>query len=242
MDTNYQVEPELRTSVRQAFWTSEARTLRKVVWGLVLAILLIGGFFAYRDLSGLYALLRQGKTVAARVTGKQEIHGKSTTYQLDYYFDGGGERVYDTAHVSQFLYESTPVGDALQVTYLPSNPSVHRLGDIDASRVTKHEINWGVGIGGIAGFFALLMMAAEYSYRQQMRLAVSGVPVVGKIVSCEPPTPGSKITTYTVKYTFVDLRGDTKKLCLECARSAWKAIAAGRGRNRTLRYRQPEPL
>ena len=70
MDTSYQVEPELRTSVRQAFWTSEAQTLRKVGWGLVLAILLIGGFFAYHDLSGLYALLRQGRTVAAQSHGQ----------------------------------------------------------------------------------------------------------------------------------------------------------------------------
>ena len=154
-----------------------------------------------------------------RVTGKQETHSKSTTYSLDYYFDGGGEWVNDTAHVSQLLYESTREGDTLQVTYLPSNPSVHRLGYIDAPRVTKHEMDWGMGVGAIAGLFTLLMVAAEYSYRQQMRLAVCGVPVVGKIVSCEPPVPGSKTQTYTVKYTFADLRGDTKT-------SVWNAPEA----------------
>ena len=62
----------------------------------------------------------------------------------------------------------------------------------------------------IAGIFLLIQVLTEYSYRRQMRLAIAGVPITGKIVSCEPPPKDSKTTTYTVKYAFANLSGDTR--------------------------------
>lgn len=210
MDTSYEFEPELRTGVRQTTWTSEARDTRTLFVGLLLATLLIGGFFAARDLSDLHALRRQGREVSAQVTGKRETHGKSVSYNLEYRFYSGGEWINDHDDVPQYLYESTPIGDTLGVTYLPSDPTVHRIGSVDDRRVARRTRGWLFGIGGIAAFFLLGIWGIEYDYQRQMRLAISGIPTAGSIISCEPVMSGNQVKWYQVKYTFADLRSNTR--------------------------------
>ena len=208
MDANYQIEPELQTSARQVDWSLQTRLGRKWNAGLILVPLLIGGFFAYRDVGSLYALLRQGKIVAAQVTGKREAHGKGSTYWLDYNFDAVGKQIQDTDTVPRSLYTSTAEGGTVQVTYLPSNPSIHRAGSVDTARFRNRAGAWGLVVGGITGCFLIGMIVDEYRARRQRRLAVSGVAVAGKIVSLGPPTQRGRSNVYPVNYSFVDLSGN----------------------------------
>ena len=208
---NYQFEPELQMSVRQASWTFKTQGKRLLLLSLLLAVLLIGGYGGYHDSSDLYALSQHGKEVTAQVTDSHVYHGKSTTYTLMYRFQGGGEEISGSSEVSRALYESATGGTpVLTVTYLPSNPSIHRLDHVDVPRFLKRTAFWILGVSGITAILMLIVVAAERDYRRQMRLAVSGVPTMARITECKPPEKSSKTGDYILVYEFADTLGIEK--------------------------------
>ena len=84
-ESTYQFEPELSSWLeRPARVKPEAKaTLRGMVW-FTLAVVGIIGWFAFRDLSALFALGAHGRTEQAVITNRKMVKGKGYSYYLSY--------------------------------------------------------------------------------------------------------------------------------------------------------------
>jgi hypothetical protein len=81
------------------------------------------------DLRETQRVLAEGELARGKVTGRHRSAGKSTNYSLDVEFQTrAGVRVRLTEDVGTSRYERTKPGDIVPLHYLPSDPSVMKIG------------------------------------------------------------------------------------------------------------------
>lgn len=206
-------EPELSGPVpRPARFTRGTQVARFLLLALLVAGVWLVCGLASRDLADLAALRTSGRQVTASVMGKHETHGKSTSYYLDYGFLGNWTWVSDDESVSRSEYNAASLGDPILVTYLPSHPKTHRVGQVDEARVARARTAWTWGGGVTFVVLGLILLVAEANYRNQRRLLREGIPVTSEVMD-RKSVPG-KSTTYYIWYRYPLPNGgeETKKL------------------------------
>ena len=108
-----------------------ARRPRSRMFGLVTilitgAVLLVIGLLDLRETQLLRA---EGISARGTVTGRHRSGGKSNSHYLDVEFQTGeGRRVALTESVSRGRYDRTKPGDTVPLHYLPSDPTVMKIG------------------------------------------------------------------------------------------------------------------
>ncbi len=218
------IEPELTDRTPHAArFTGGTQVGRLAVLALTAGGLWLVCWLASRDLGDLVALRAAGRPTTARVTGRHESHGKSTTYYLDYEFEGNGQQVEDDEAVSESEYDDTSIGTAIPVVYLPSDPQTHRIGAVNDARIARSRTAWGVGALVTLIVLGGILWANEATRRNHLRLLREGVPVVGVVL--DRNVVQAKSTTYYVQYRFtappasaqVKKVSVTKRLYDECA-------------------------
>ena len=94
--------------------------------------LTVGGVFlvvGILDLRETQRVLAEGELAKGKVTGRHRSGGRSTNYSLDVEFQTrAGVRVRLTEDVGRSRYERTKPGDTVPLHYLPSDPSVMKIG------------------------------------------------------------------------------------------------------------------
>ena len=112
-------------------FTAIERRLGSKTFGSSL-FLAVGGVFLVVGILDLYDTRRveaEGVLARGKVTGRHRSGGRSTDYSLDVAFQtGAGMRVRSTESVGRSRYERTRPGDTVPLHYLPSDPSVVKIG------------------------------------------------------------------------------------------------------------------
>ncbi len=107
-------------------------------------IALFAGFFGLKQLADESELKKEGVVVQGTISNIQETHARYTNYSLTYDFRVGGSLRRATENVSSFVFNSVSKGQAVEVTYVPSNPSVSKT-----SFSTPHDASLILIMGGI---------------------------------------------------------------------------------------------
>ena len=138
------------------------RVLLPLFFAIVLGVLCWALIIDRRD---AVRLAHEGRTVSARVTGKHSSSGKSSNYYLDFEFPVSGRIVTGSDGVLQKEYWDTAPGTQMPVTYLPSDPTIYRLGIITLESVAQGQRITVVAVG----FLALLFGSACWYVERQLR-------------------------------------------------------------------------
>lgn len=201
---------------RPAKFTASTQVSRLFLLALLLFAVGILWWLADRDLGNMAALKARGQTAMAHVVGKHITQGKSTSYYLDYTFDGDGIWVDGKESVGRDEYEDNRPGEAIQVTFLPSRPDTYLLGAVTQARIEARQGRWLWGEFGAFVFFSLLLIGAEATFRQHLSLLRDGSVAVGTITdrSISPSQNGFFVTyQFTVDGRFaVESRSHSKKV------------------------------
>jgi Cu/Ag efflux protein CusF len=121
------------------------------------------------DLRETRRLVSEGELARGTVTGRHKSGSKSTDYSLDVEFQTrAGVPVTLTESVSKGRYERTKPGDTLPLRYLPSNPSVMKIGGKPQLDPSGFIMSLGFFIG--AGVFYL------HGKRREARQSVQAAP------------------------------------------------------------------
>jgi len=178
----------------------------------ILGIALLICWFAARDLDEIYALHRHGVTVEGIITDSRMVHGKSNTYYLGYSFPMSKTRIFDENQVSKEMFDRKSIGDSLTVTFLPSDPQIHRLSIINDRSVLGCWLKWASGLLLWLVPFGSVCLGIIYQYRSDLQLARYGVPAQALIKECTVPI-SNRPTDYRVTYRFAAPKGEQTKIC-----------------------------
>ena len=107
-------------------------------------IALFAGFFGLKQFGDESALKREGVVVQGTISNIQETHTRYTNYILTYDFRVGGSLRRATENVSSYAFNNITKGQTVEVTYVPSNPSVSKT-----SYSTPHDASLILIIGGL---------------------------------------------------------------------------------------------
>ncbi len=133
---------------------------------LILTVGLAGTLSSLRSNSNSRKLAAQGEVLTAQVTGKRLTEGatnkpqRSQTFSkhyVSYQFttEGSQKNIQNERKVDISFYDSVQTGDTFELTYLPSDPSVHELYENELSRKSSASL-----IAGTA--FSLFGLACCY--------------------------------------------------------------------------------
>jgi hypothetical protein len=180
--------------------TSLARTYRLLaVCGLLLTpnLVLFCGFLAGDDDRALKA---QGRSVTGTVVGQDFRYARRGPATIDvHYRYEVNDRVYTgTVNLSQTDAKAYRVGGDIALTYLPSEPQTHCVGQPQARLVSTNSVTLVLAAAAALGF-GWWLLAHEWQLRRETRLAERGHAAVGLVVD-HGAVQGRHVTTYWTRY------------------------------------------
>ena len=196
----YSLEPELTTNPPRRVKTTVGVQLGRLLW---LAIVLLGVFelpsCAQQDLANMRALRDHGRHVAGKIVGKDaDATNNHTDYSLRYKYVVAGKAYLDKEDVEEDQYDSTNVGDLIEITYMPGDPSNHHEGDVTDMTVKNQLIGWIVAIAVLLfGLFAVALIR-ESGLRMRAGLLRDGAAAQA-IVADRQTTNGSCLMPFWLR-------------------------------------------
>lgn len=185
---------------RTARFTTSTQVSRLFLLLLLLFAVGLLGWLASRDLGNMNALKVRGHTTLAHVVGKHITQGKSTSYYLDYTFDGDGIWVDGEESVGEDEYADAQNGEPIQVTFLPSCPQTYDLGTMTQERIRARQRVWLWGEFGAFVFFGLSLVGTEVALRQHLSLLRDGSVAAGTVTD-RSISPSQKAFFVTYQFT-----------------------------------------
>jgi hypothetical protein len=171
----------------------------------------------YRDLEA------QGRATDGVVTHRRITTGKGAHYYVRYRYTVNG-MVYLPAEttVEQTAYAAMQDGSIVRVTYLPSDPGKHCLGEPadHVQRLTRLVFLWAVGVALALGVWFLYQYIAM---SREMHLARNATAVVGRI-SQKDQTRNKSSITYWVRYEFSHGRESSLSGSADLGGEAWVKV------------------
>lgn len=184
-----EIEPELtEPTPRPLSLSPGTRVVRWLIPSLFLGVLGLVWMAVALSQHELTRFLREGRTTDAQVTSKHRAEGKaSEAYRLDYAYTVDGRRLHGSSYVSEQLYQHTPQGGSLTISYLASNPQIQRSGTVDAAQVAAdaragNSILWVIGV-----IFAIVAGWVERYFRRMQSLLRNGAAVRAEILTSSKP-------------------------------------------------------
>jgi hypothetical protein len=153
-------------------------------WLLVLAAILppgcVLGLGSYEN-ARLAELARDGKTIPGVVAEKRIRQARSTDYVLESTFEVDGRSYRTTQTVSRERYDATPIGAAVEITYLPRDPSYAVLDRVDDARVAgQRGATWAAAVVLFLAFASVVAIFERY-VRRALHLLRHGRAVTATI-------------------------------------------------------------
>lgn len=185
---------------RPAKFTASTQVSRLFLLALLLFAVGLLWWLADRDLGNMAVLKARGHTTLAHVVGKHITQGKSTSYYLDYTFDGDGIWVDGEESVGEDEYTDAQNGEPIQVTFLPSRPQTYDLGTMTQERIQARQSVWLWGEFGAFVFFGLLLIGTEVTFQRHLSLLRDGSVATGTVTDLR--SPGAPQGLFHVAYQF----------------------------------------
>jgi hypothetical protein len=177
-DAALQVTPPPPRSVRLRLH------LRALRWLLVFAAVLppscLLGLGSYEN-ARLAELARDGRSIGGTIAAKRVRQTRSSEYMLEGAFEHEGQSYLVSQTVSRQRYEETPVGAAVEITFLPSDPSTAVLDRVDAARLERQRGSTSAAAATLFLAFACVVATFEVYLRRALRLLREGRAALGTI-------------------------------------------------------------
>ena len=220
------IDPPLGPPPRKASYRRGIRNARRGYRTLFALVILVFAGWAALDGFRWHDLAQRAQTTAGQVIGKHtNTRPTQNEFRLEYEFTADGERITDSAAVSQVLYEATRPGDACKVVYLPENPKLdHWLFDNNAIRA--HWLYLTIGHGLVALLAVFVLRFIERPLRRELGLARRGEVTTGQVKAIR--SPRRKRGLPSISYTFRTTGGATiESSCVLPRRVRLSEIAVG---------------
>ena len=120
-------------------------------------------WFGGSDLRDVYDLDVRGRTTDAVVVTRDRVPATSLMGRAYYAYRISGNAIEDTLAIRRADYSDYWTGRPIPVTYLPSNPRLHRIGRVGAASVIRVGIFWFALLLNAAGFLGLPWLLLETS-------------------------------------------------------------------------------
>jgi hypothetical protein len=179
-----------------------------IFWTLFSAVFVVIGIGTYFNEHTRYdRLTREGQTTQGIISDKEvDDSGDSTSYYIDYRFkanyQGKSQIFNDRASVSSTNYNSTEIGQKIEVIYAASDPNISAL-KVD---LKPPSLLIPVCFGGMGGLFVFIglgtVLGAVRASIQTDRLNQNGQTTQGSLTERWTEKDSDGDTTYLVAYTF----------------------------------------
>jgi hypothetical protein len=153
-----------------------------------------------------------GVLTTGTVTGHHVSGSKSRSYHVEYRFNANNSTIFDDEKVSHNDYDMLWDGTNIQVTYLPNDTTIHRLGVVDAERVARLRSNWQLALALITGVAAIAYGLLLFTYRRQLLLLGSGHCVRATIDSIRVHRGKNPYRVLVLRYISQDGQTLTRKV------------------------------
>lgn len=131
--------------------------------------------FARSEVKKMDQLARDGITATGKVTEHNEHRGASSTdHQIRFVFSVDGVAIKGFQAIASEIAEKYRVGDPLPITYLPSDPKVHRAFAVDEAAAREKARHVRIFEGVSMAILALIFGGVGSVYRKRSRLARHG--------------------------------------------------------------------
>lgn len=185
---------------RTVRFTPGTQARRRVWYGGSLLFLCILFWSGSRHLAELSALQLHGETISATITAlRTEPRAGHGRFRVTYAFNASGARLRREVSVSETRFRTFRPGGRVRVTYLPENPTVSRLGAIDAELVRQQRADLCAGMMVAGALLGCLLAAAEWDLRRQFWLATWGAVSRAEVTRLAGD-PGARV--WRVRYRF----------------------------------------
>ncbi len=116
------------------------KVLRAGLWILLILWTGYGLKHGWQSTADVYQLHNSGKKVTAQVIGHDQTPPTERTGYVHYAFNEGSRSIENKMPVPIELYSQFSIGTPIEVTYLPSEPHLIRVGDVTSGTVTRSLI------------------------------------------------------------------------------------------------------
>jgi hypothetical protein len=113
---------------------------RVVLWVTLIAWTGYGLWSGWRRTDELIALRGSGKRVNAQVIGCEVMPLGARMGYVHYAFNEGSRAIDNRLEVPVSMYSSFRIGQVVPVTYLPEEPHIVRIGNVDSGTVTRTAV------------------------------------------------------------------------------------------------------
>jgi len=137
----------------------EVRATRRLMMGIMIplyiVVLIASATALHEHYQDVARLAREGRTVAAFVTGRSRSREHPGDYYVDYVFSTPSRQIDGYQKVSQRDYQRTRIGGTVTITYLPADPKLQDWGVVSEEKVRADRNSSFVAMGFLTFFFAL---------------------------------------------------------------------------------------
>jgi len=188
---------------REARFTRGAQAGRGALLGGLLLLPSLILWTGERSAAVFRMLRDEGEVAKAEVTRVARRGGGrgARKHGLEFRFRAGGEERTGSVRVSRRMAEASPPGTELTVTYLPRDPSIHRIGRVDETRAEEPWREALLAAAIVAAALAIAAAGVELWLRRQRALARDGAAAVATVTGVTP-VRGRRPPRFQVAYRF----------------------------------------
>jgi hypothetical protein len=196
--------------VRQAHFRPVLRVARLCLFCGLLIWIASGFWGGMVDIGETWTLWRQGQRTTAQIIGRDIVRDPAAGGPVHYAFRVGGRAIVGHYNASPEEYANAWTGRPLPVTYLPSDPRIHRRGVAEGHTVLEMCRKWGWSL--LEGLLLLgaPFLALERRFQPQLRLARAGRAVTGTVTGCLPLGRRRQPAAHRLDYRFPMPNGQTQ--------------------------------
>lgn len=166
------------------------------------AAVLIGGLIIADRAKDGSVLAREGQVAAARAIKEPIEKGEGKKYPISYRFDYQGRTYSDRQRVRRSFYEGLRDVDTVEVTFLPRDPNVHKLGRVTNADVEKDMANGILIVVLVSGLFGGLAWAIRAAAQRESRILSDWTATSAQILESKKSYGSEHGTTYKLKIRY----------------------------------------
>jgi hypothetical protein len=179
------------------------------------------------EIGETWMLWKQGRRTTAQVIGKDSVRDPAAGGPVHFAFRIDGRAIVGHYDASPEEHANAWIGMTLPVTYLPSDPRIHRRGVANGQAVLASCRKWG---GFLLKGLLLLgapFLAIERRFQPQLYLARAGLAVTGTVITRLPLGRRRQPAAYRLAYRFPMPNGQTQTGCARVKREAAERLLPG---------------
>ena len=178
--------------------TRETKIGSGILAGLAATIAIVGGGILMKTTEDGRELVRDGKVVVTRDVHTEAIRSESRKYWLYYKFPFNGQVIEGRAKLRGVPGRI----DSVALTVLPRNPSIHRVGTVDAATVQRSAIGGGTLVLFLTGLLGGLAWLIRVAAGKEGQILTHWIATSALVLESKASTGAKSGTSYRMKLRY----------------------------------------